>query len=246
MNTAAFFDAARASFGRLRQSQVDGINAILIAAGGRPRSHVAYLLATAWHETARTMQPVRETLATSDAQAVARLDRAWKAGKLGQVRVPYWRVDDSGRAWFGRGYVQLTHRDNYRKAAALVGVDLLGDPSLALRPDIAARILVEGCETGLFTGKRLADYLPGDYVGARRVVNGTDKAHTIAGYARAWEAALAAGGYSEVAPHGNQTSPRTVKKHGLQPDFGSVGWALPTLAAAVAAGAAYLWQMMGG
>lgn len=246
MNRAAFFDAARAIFGRLLQSQVDGINAILAAADGRPRSHVAYLLATAWHETARTMQPVRETLAASDAQAVARLDRAWKSGRLGQVRVPYWRVDDTGRAWFGRGYVQLTHRDNYRKAAALVGADLLGNPSLALRADIAARVLVEGCEVGLFTGKRLADYLPGDYVGARRVVNGTDKAHTIAGYARAWEAALTAGGYSEGRVPAKPTSPSTGKKQGLQPEFGNIGWALSTLAAAVAAGVAYLWQRMGG
>ena len=88
MNAEAFFAEARKQFGRLSQSQVDGINAILNAAGGRKRSHVAYLLATAWHETARTMQPVRETLAGSDAQAVARLDRAQDAcGQHGrQVR----------------------------------------------------------------------------------------------------------------------------------------------------------------
>ena len=197
MNAEAFFAEARKQFGRLSQSQVDGINAILNATEGRKRSHVAYLLATAWHETARTMQPVRETLAGSDAQAVARLDRAWKAGKLKQVKVPYWRFDDTGRTWLGRGYVQLTHRDNYRKAAALVGVDLLGNPSLALRADIAAQILVEGCEVGLFTGKKLADYLPGDYVNARRVVNGLDKANAIAAHAVAFEAALRAGGYGE-------------------------------------------------
>ena len=197
MNAEAFFAEARKQFGRLSQSQVDGINAILNAAGGRKRSHVAYLLATAWHETARTMQPVRETLAGSDAQAVARLDRAWKAGKLKQVKVPYWRFDDTGRTWLGRGYVQLTHKDNYRKAAAMVGVDLLGNPSLAMRADIAARILVEGCEVGLFTGKKLADYLPGDYVNARRVVNGLDKAQAIAAHAVAFEAALRAGGYGE-------------------------------------------------
>ena len=218
MNAEAFFAEARKQFGRLSQSQVDGINAILNAAGGRKRSHVAYLLATAWHETARTMQPVRETLAGSDAQAVARLDRAWKAGKLKQVKVPYWRFDDTGRTWLGRGYVQLTHRDNYRKAAALVGVDLLGNPSLALRADIAARILVDGCEVGLFTGKKLSDYLPGDYVNARKIVNGLDKAFEIARVAEAWEAALIAGGAAPDKPKPAQpTKPAT-------PQFGGLGW----------------------
>ena len=218
MNAEAFFAEARKQFGRLSQSQVDGINAILNAAGGRKRSHVAYILATAWHETDRTMQPVRETRAGSDAQAVARLDRAWKAGKLKQVKVPYWRFDDTGRTWLGRGYVQLTHRDNYRKAAAMVGVDLLGNPSLAMRADIAARILVEGCEVGLFTGKKLADYLPGDYVNARKIVNGLDKAFEIARMAEAWEAALIAGGAAPDKPKPAQpTNPAT-------PQFGGLGW----------------------
>lgn len=193
----AFFSEVRKHFGRLSQAQVDGFNIILKAAEGRQVSHVAYILATAWHETARTMQPVRETLAGSDAQAVARLEKAWKAGKLPQVKIPYWRYDDTGRTWLGRGYVQLTHKDNYRKAAAMVSVDLLGNPSLAMRADIAAKILVEGCATGLFTGRPLSNYLPGDYVNARRVVNGLDKAQAIAAHAVAFEAALRAGGHGE-------------------------------------------------
>lgn len=194
---AEFFAEVRKRFGRLSQAQVDGFNIILKAAEGRQISHVAYILATAWHETDKTMQPVRETLANTDAQAVARLEKAWKAGKLPQVKIPYWRYDDTGRTWLGRGYVQLTHKDNYRRAAAMVSVDLLGNPSLAMRPDIAAKILVEGCAVGLFTGKPLSNYLPGDYVNARRVVNGLDKAQTIAGHAAAFEAALRAGGYGE-------------------------------------------------
>lgn len=229
----AFFAEARRRFGRLSQAQVDGINTILAAAEGRQISHVAYILATAWHETAKTMQPVRETLAATDRQAVARLDQAWKAGKLGSVKIPYWRYDDTGRTWLGRGYVQLTHRTNYAKAAALVSADLLGDPSLAMRPDIAAKILVEGCTAGIFTGKRLSDYLPGDYVGARRVVNGTDKAQAIAAYAVAFEAALRAGG-------------STARKPAAPPKFGGLAWALSTLAAAVAAGVAYLMERIGG
>ena len=61
----------------------------------------------------------------------------------------------------------------------------------AVRKYAAAKILVRGCSEGWFTGKKLDDYLPGDYRGARRVVNGLDKADLIAGYAREFEAALA-------------------------------------------------------
>ena len=50
--------------------------------------------------------------------------------------------------------------------------------------------MVRGMTEGLFTGKRLSDYLPGNYTWARRVINGNDKATTIAGYARHFEAAL--------------------------------------------------------
>lgn len=196
MKREAFFATVRAKLGRLKQSQVDGFEVILTACDGLPRSHTAYLLATGWHETAATMQPVRETLATTDQAAVNRLERAFKAGKLKGVKTPYWRFDASGKTWLGRGYVQLTHRDNYAKAAALTGVDLLGDPSRAMNPTVAAKILVEGSQVGLFTGKKLSDYLPGDYVNARRVINGTDKAQLIASYAEIFDRALQAAGVS--------------------------------------------------
>ncbi len=242
----AFFSEVRKHFGRLSQAQVDGFNTILKAAEGRQVSHVAYILATAWHETRRTMQPVRETLAKTDAQAVARLERAWKAGKLPQVKIPYWRYDDTGRTWLGRGYVQLTHKDNYRKASAMVSVDLLGNPSLAMRPDIAAKILVEGCAVGLFTGRPLSNYLPGDYVNARRVVNGLDKAQAIAAHAAAFEAALRAGGYGErrmqkVAP--------VAKKPGSGPKSGLaaiLGLLFAGLAYVLADFAGWISKLFGG
>ena len=191
MNSATFFDAIRPAFGgKLDAGQVQGLEILLTATDGLPASHRAYLLATAKHETAHTMQPVRETLAKSDDGAVKALEKAWKAGKLPWVKTPYWRKDREGKSWFGRGYVQLTHKANYQKAGTRMGIDLVADPSAALSPMIAARILVQGCTEGWFTGKKLADYLPGDYAGARRVVNGTDKADLIAGYAREFEAAI--------------------------------------------------------
>ncbi len=176
--------------GRLKQTQVDGIKVILDASRGLDKTWRAYLLATAWWETARTMQPVRETLAPTDELAVNRLERAWQAGRLKSVRTPYWRFDAGGKTWLGRGYVQLTHRKNYERAGLALGLDLLGDPSLAMKPEHAAAILVRGSVEGWFTGKKLGDYLPGNYVGARRVINGTDRAHEIAAIAKAFEEAL--------------------------------------------------------
>lgn len=191
MSNAAFFAAVRPLFGgTLSQSQVDGLNVILSATEGLPITHRAYLLATTHHETGRTMRPVRETFAATDDQAIAKLDRAWSAGKLPWVSKPYWRRDRDGKSWLGRGYVQLTHKANYEKASALTGLDLVSNPNAAMRPDIAAKILVSGSQRGMFTGKSLSDYLPGDYVSARRIINGTDRAAEIARIAEGYEAAL--------------------------------------------------------
>lgn len=167
-----FFDAIRKEYGPFKQSQIDGFNTILKATEGMHTTHRAYLLATSWHETADTMQPIAE----------------YGKGK----GKPYGKPGRHGQAQYGRGYVQLTWDDNYERADEALGLNgaLLKDFNLAMQPTIAANILVRGCSEGWFTGKKLADYLPGDYRGARRVVNGLDKADLIAGYAREFEAAL--------------------------------------------------------
>lgn len=191
----AFFDALREArtFGAsISSSQVQGCEIILKASERLPIEQRAYLLSTAKHETAHTMQPVRETLASTDASAIARLDSAWRKGQLTWVSKPYWRPDSQGKAWFGRGYVQLTHKENYARAGKVLGIDLVANPNLAMLPEIAAQILVRGCVEGWFTGRKLSDYLPGDYLNARRVVNGTDRAADIARIARDFEAALRA------------------------------------------------------
>lgn len=184
-----FFDRVRALFGgRLTQLQVEGISRLVGATYGLPLRHRAYILATAMHETARTMQPVRETLAGTDDAAVARLEAAWRKGQLQWVKTPYWRPDADGKAWFGRGYVQLTHRANYKRAGDELGIDLVSNPAVAMRPDVAVLVLVRGMTEGWFTGKKLADY--SSYEDMRRVVNGTDRAADIAALARGFEDAL--------------------------------------------------------
>jgi hypothetical protein len=184
---AEFFEAVRPLFGgALSQAQVDGFKIIFEAwrkVGSGNERDLAYILATAYHETARTMQPVRETRATTDAKAKERLTKAWKSGKLPRVKSDYW----SG-GWFGRGFVQLTHRENYVKAGKKLGVDLVSDPSKAMIPEVSALILVRGMQEGWFTGMKLAD--AADFREARRVVNGTDCASQIAMYADAFLSAL--------------------------------------------------------
>lgn len=186
---STFFDAIRPHFGgTLTQSQVDGFNAIFEAwsrAGDGDKRKLAYLLATTEHETGRTMQPIYER---GKKAYFDKYEPDTSRGKaLGNTQV------GDGYRFRGRGFVQLTGRANYRKAGEKMNAELLGSPDLALRPDYAAMILVKGCIEGWFTGKSLSSYILADkcdYKNARRVVNGLDKADTIAEYAAAYESAL--------------------------------------------------------
>ena len=47
-----------------------------------------------------------------------------------------------GEKYHGRGFIQLTGRDNYRMASQALGIDLLKQPELAERPDVAAKIAI--------------------------------------------------------------------------------------------------------
>lgn len=166
-----FFNIIRQAFGPLDQHQVDGFNVILKATEGMLINHRAYILATAWHETARTMQPIAE----------------YGKGKGRPYGVPAGKY---GHIYYGRGYVQLTWMENYKKAGLATGRDLVQFPEQAMIPEIAADIIVRGMSQGWFTGKKLSDYQPFDYANMRRIVNGSDKALTIASYANTMETAL--------------------------------------------------------
>lgn len=183
MTPSLFFASVRRTLmPHMGQSQVDGLNSILEATDGLPVTHRAYMLATAYHETAYRMQPITEY------GNHAYFDK-YSAGTAIGKRLGNTQPGD-GFLYRGRGYVQLTGRANYAKAGAKLGVLLEQSPDLALDPHIAANVMVRGMQDGWFTGKKLTDYLPGDYASARRIINGTDKAKTIAGYAQHFEAAL--------------------------------------------------------
>lgn len=201
-----FFDFLRRQIfgGKMTQAQVDGVNTLLAATEGLPLGDRAYLLATAAHETAFEMQPIHEYGPKS---YFGKYEPTTAIGKrLGNTR------PGDGYLFRGRGYVQITGRANYLHASEKLGVDLIADPELAVRPDIAAKILVRGCTEGWFTGKKLSDY--SDYKAMRAVVNGKDRADLIAGYAREFEAAL------KLLPSAKPPSLQKVQTTSTQPPSG--------------------------
>lgn len=175
-----------------------GDTRLLIEAGrerGLLRNQMAYVLATAYHETAHTMKPINEM-----------------GGEKYLRSKKYW-------PYIGRGYVQITGKVNYEKAGRILGI-VVSKPELLLQPKYAAPIIIAGMVEGWFTGKKLADYITlqkSDFKNARRIVNGTDKAELIAGYAKQYDKALLTEGYgvdqivtapaTDVVPHPVQEKP---------------------------------------
>lgn len=180
MDRVVFFARVRRVFGgQYTQGQVDGLNRLLdVWEQYRPFQDLrwlAYCLATSYHETAHTMHPVEEI-----------------GGKNRSYGQPH---PVTGHRYYGRGDVQLTHYENYVRAGHELGVDLVGNPELAREPVTSARILFTGCRDGWFTGHKLGTHLTDaktDWLRSRRIVNGTDRAAAIAGYAKEFYAALVA------------------------------------------------------
>ena len=177
INREQFFEGYRAAFGSLNQSQVDGLDFLLgkLEHDTFSLKQTAYILATIHHETGvrrngelQTFQPIKELRERSDSPRRANQDRYWLTG------------------FYGRGLVQITWEKNYRKFG------IANDPDKALEPETAYEIASRGMREGLFTGKKLSDFINGkaDYRNARKVINGLDRADEIAAKARKWEAIL--------------------------------------------------------
>jgi putative chitinase len=186
IDRAYFFPRVRPLFaGHLQQSQVDGFNVILDAwERWEPQNldlspnirWLGYELATDFHETATTMQPISE----------------YGEGAGHDYGLP---DPDTGLVYYGRGDIQLTWKPNYQVQGQRLGIDLVGHPDLALDPAIAANIMLEGMAHGQFTGRRLGQYFGAnpahdDPIGARRIINGQDQATLIASYHRVFLGAL--------------------------------------------------------
>lgn len=180
MKKEIFFQNIRPMFGgKFSQSQVDGINAILTAnetyrVGNR---QFAYIIATVFHETDKTFQPIEEY--------------GKGKGKLYGTNIkhdkkPYF---DTKNIFYGRGHTQNTWYETYEKLTVLAqkhNWDFLNNPELLLQMQPSIWATFTAMQTGLYTGRKLSDYINTqkcDYVNARRIINGTDKAELIAEYA---------------------------------------------------------------
>lgn len=179
INKEHFYNNYRLHFGKLSQSQVEGLELILDVAMSYDRltlEQIAYILATARHESANTYQPIKERRASRVQVRIRRMqDRYWHTG------------------YYGRGLVQITWYRNYKQFSDLLDVNLVNNPDLALDSTISVKILFLGMMGGLFTGKKLRDYINDkkvDYYNARRIVNGTFKAKAIAQEAKLFEKCL--------------------------------------------------------
>lgn len=167
----------------------------------------AYMLATTKHETAHTFRPIDEY--------------GKGAGKSYGVAVTVTDPNTKEtyeNAYYGRGYLQLTHATNYQKVDEKLGYGTYPNknssdssllhsgftihnsaksiylhPELAKEEKAAYTALVWGMQNGPFTGVATPRYINEgavDYYNARRIINGTDKAGPIAGYAENFEIML--------------------------------------------------------
>lgn len=159
-----------------------GFDTIIKAAneyGGDAKNplYLAYMLATAWHETAHTMKPIEEY-------------GKGKGRPYGtNIDIHGGRYTELPHRYYGRGYVQLTWLTNYVNMSRILNLDFVNKPELTLDPVNAANIMFEGMLRGSFTGKKLSSCIRfggfNEFVYARRIINGTDKAVMIANYAEA-------------------------------------------------------------
>jgi len=149
-----------------KQSTIEAIKWECINQGLKLDTQIAYVIATAMWETANTLKPVKEAY--------------WKSERWRKRNLRYY-------PYYGRGFVQLTWKYNYKKYSKILGVDLVRYPKIAMRPNVALFILVHGFKTGAFTGRKLKRYInkdKTDFINARRCINGRDRARKIAKIAK--------------------------------------------------------------
>lgn len=179
MNTKSFYDSIRQPLfsGKISGDQFQGIEAILAEYNRlclNDWRKLAYVLATAYHETAKTMQPIAE---------YGKGKGRTYGGKIKMSRQPYLTPN---QIYYGRGFVQLTWYENYSAMGKFLNLDLLNNPDLMLTLDPAIKALFQGMIRGMFTGKSLSSYITAtgtDFVSCRKIINGLDAAERIAGYA---------------------------------------------------------------
>jgi hypothetical protein len=215
--SAEFFETVRPIFGgKLNQHQVDGMNAIVDYGKewDYSREWLSYCLATAKHEAADWMVPIREGARRygpdyTDAQAKRAVASIHAKGL---IRTNYALPSGPhGQSYYGRGLVQITWYDNYLKFEKLLGIPLTANPDLALDMPVALDILFIGMRDGMFRNGNSLDMIrsPADFKAAREIVNGdshktwggTERMDDkVARYARTFYAALGTDAATAVDP----------------------------------------------
>ncbi|WP_233117349.1 glycoside hydrolase family 19 protein, partial [Aggregatibacter actinomycetemcomitans] len=185
-----FFEQYKKHFTKLTNAQKDAIENIFTGIEEYIEADssyictlpkIAYMLATAKHETGHTFEPVTEKGSVSYFNRydpiLADTERRRKAAKdNGNIN------KGDGFKYRGRGYVQLTWYNNYKRAGSYLGKDLVNNPELALDQKDATKIMIYGMETGMFTGNRMSSYISNnkkDYLNARRIINGVGDEHNF-------------------------------------------------------------------
>ena len=154
--------------------------------GINDKSHLAYVLASAQHESIMGQRMTEIWGPTPD--------QLGYEGKNGN------KDRGDGFKYRGRGFVQITFRANYKKYEAILAtrgikVNLETSPEMATEPFIAAIIISHGMSQGGFTTSRLSDFgTDGKYnfVRARRIVNAdvAKNGQLIAGIAQRFRKAM--------------------------------------------------------
>lgn len=163
-----FFDTVRASlFGTITQSKIDGMTAILDEWESKPEltdnRQLGYVLGTVFHESASTMQPVKE--------------RGGDAYLKSKSYYPY----------YGRDLVQTTWLRNYQRVKDFSGIDVVTNPDLIGQMPLAAKVAIHFMIHGFYTGKKLSDFFNASeesWINARKIINGLDRAFLVADYAK--------------------------------------------------------------
>jgi hypothetical protein len=185
----AFFQMYMEEYGPLDPTKLWGLDQLLEFIDLDPDIKdvrwAAYMLATVKHECADKWQPIEEF------GKGAGHDYGKDVTVTGSDGKKYTNK------YYGRGYVQLTWKDNYDKMSKNLGLgdSLLIRPAEALDAETAYKIMSYGMRNGSFTGKKLSDYIHDstvDYKNARRIINGLDQWQRIKGYAEKLEAMLTA------------------------------------------------------
>lgn len=173
-----FIFAVQGPLGKLSTSQIDGLKTLLDFIQKDMNivdiRFAGYMLATVYHETGHTFLPIEEY----------GKGKGHKYGEIDPV---------THKAYYGRGYVQLTWKDNYKEFSIILKLDLVSNPELVLDPLTAYKIMSIGMRKGSFTGVSLNKYFnetKDDPINARKIINGLDCAERIANYYKIFLQAL--------------------------------------------------------